>query len=141
VGETVLYKMLYFADFDYYERYQEYLTGMRYRKLAFGPVPLFIESFLQYLMERKDLQRIKCRYQGYVQTRYLPLQSPDRSLLSARELGVIDDVIRRFSDLSAAAISAISHNDQPWILSANGTEIDYKLVRLRQSQNSFERKS
>ena len=27
VGETVLYKLLYFADFNYYELYEEHLTG------------------------------------------------------------------------------------------------------------------
>ena len=39
VGETVLYKLLYFADFNYYELYEEHLTGAKYRKLPFGPVP------------------------------------------------------------------------------------------------------
>lgn len=36
VGETVLYKLLYFSDFNYYELYEEHLTGANYRKLPFG---------------------------------------------------------------------------------------------------------
>ncbi len=39
VGETVLYKLLYFSDFNYYELYEEHLTGAKYRKLPYGPVP------------------------------------------------------------------------------------------------------
>ena len=39
VGETVLYKLLYFSDFNYYELYEAHLTGVKYRKLPFGPVP------------------------------------------------------------------------------------------------------
>src|SRR5690606_8991037 len=39
VGETVLNKLLYFSDFNYYELYEEHLTGARYRKLPYGPVP------------------------------------------------------------------------------------------------------
>ena len=31
VGETVLYKLLYFSDFNYYELYEEHLSGARYR--------------------------------------------------------------------------------------------------------------
>ena len=31
VGETVLYKLLYFSDFNYYELYEEQLTGAFYR--------------------------------------------------------------------------------------------------------------
>ena len=38
VGETVLYKLLYFSDFNYYELYEEHLTGAKYRKLPYGPV-------------------------------------------------------------------------------------------------------
>src|SRR5665811_2454349 len=40
VGETVLYKLLYFSDFNYYELYEEHLSGARYRKLPYGPVPV-----------------------------------------------------------------------------------------------------
>lgn len=139
VGETVLYKMLYFSDFNFYERYQEYLTGMKYRKLPFGPVPLYIEHFINYLVERKDVQRMKCRYQGYMQTRYVPLQSPDLNLLTVQEQVVIKEVIGAFSDMSAAAISAVSHQDQPWILSENGAEIDYELALKRRRPFSAER--
>src|SRR5690606_37225621 len=114
-----------------YERYQEYLTGMKYRKLPFGPVPLFAEHFINYLIERKDVRRMKCRYQGYLQTRYVPLQSPDLKLLNVREQVVIKEVIDALSDMSAAAISALSHQDQPWMLSANGAEIDYALALRR----------
>jgi hypothetical protein len=38
-GETVLYKLLYFSDFNYYEMYEEHLTGAKYRKLPYGVVP------------------------------------------------------------------------------------------------------
>jgi transcriptional regulator with XRE-family HTH domain len=37
VGETVLYKLLYFSDFNNYELYEEHLTGAKYRKLPYGP--------------------------------------------------------------------------------------------------------
>ena len=40
VGKTVLYKILYFTDFDYYELYEEKLTGESYRKLPLGPAPV-----------------------------------------------------------------------------------------------------
>ena len=37
VGQTVLYKILYFCDFDYYEKYEEQLTGARYQRNHYGP--------------------------------------------------------------------------------------------------------
>src|ERR1019366_6308777 len=40
VGETVLYKLLYFIDFDYYEKFEEQLTGSTYIKNHHGPTPV-----------------------------------------------------------------------------------------------------
>ncbi len=44
VGKTVLFKILYFTDFDYYELYEEKLTGEPYRKLPLGPAPVHFEE-------------------------------------------------------------------------------------------------
>ncbi|HAB52611.1 MAG TPA: XRE family transcriptional regulator, partial [Ignavibacteriales bacterium] len=46
VGETVLYKLLYFSDYNYYELYEEHLTGAKYRKLPFGPVPQKLDTII-----------------------------------------------------------------------------------------------
>ena len=51
VGETVLYKLLYFADFNYYERYEEHLTGAMYRKLPYGPVPQKLDSIIKQMID------------------------------------------------------------------------------------------
>ena len=39
VGESVLYKLLYFIDFNYYEKYEEQLIGATYIKNNYGPTP------------------------------------------------------------------------------------------------------
>ena len=36
VGKTVLFKILYFTDFNYYEMFEEKLTGESYRKIPRG---------------------------------------------------------------------------------------------------------
>jgi len=33
VGETMLYKLLYFVDFNYYELFESSLTGEAYRRI------------------------------------------------------------------------------------------------------------
>lgn len=131
VGETVLYKLLYFSDMDYYEKYEEHLTGSQYRKLPFGPVPQKLESILNKMMEEGELHRIKIEYHGYPQTRYLPFQKPDLTKISAAEKEVIDQVIDRFSDWSATKISEYSHNDKPWRATEENEVIDYELVFYR----------
>ncbi len=131
VGETVLYKLLYFSDFNYYELYEEHLTGARYRKLPYGPVPQKLDSILAQMMENGQIQRIKTEYYDKIQTRYIPLAKADLTELRASEKEVIDKVIEQMSDWSAAAISNYSHKDMPWLASKEGEEMNYELAFYR----------
>jgi transcriptional regulator with XRE-family HTH domain len=131
VGETVLYKLLYFSDFNYYELYEEHLTGAKYRKLPFGPVPQKLDTMLGQMIENGQLQRVKTEYHGYAQTRYLPLEKADLTALKASEKDMIDRVIDQMSDWSASAISIYSHKDMPWLATKDGEEINYELAFYR----------
>ncbi len=133
VGLTVLYKLLYFTDFNYYELYEEHLTGATYRKLPYGPVPQNLDTILSQMIENGQLQRIKTVYFDKAQTRYIPLISSDLKLLNGAEKEVIDKVIEQFSDWSAAAISNYSHKDMPWLASKDGEEINYELAFYREA--------
>jgi len=131
VGETVLNKLIYFCDFNYYETYEEHLTGAAYRKLPFGPVPQKSEFLINQMVAKGEIQKIKCEYHGYTQTRLLPLQKPDLTKLKGSETDVIDKVIASMSDWSAVSISYYSDQDMPWLASREGEEINYELAFYR----------
>lgn len=133
VGETVIYKLLYFSDFNYYELYEEHLTGAKYRKLPFGPVPQKLSTIIGEMVESRQLQRMKTQFYDYPQTRYIPLQKADLTTLKASEKEVIDKVLSQMSDWSASAISKYSHRDIPWLATREGEEIDYELVFYREA--------
>jgi transcriptional regulator with XRE-family HTH domain len=136
VGETVLYKLLYFADFNYYELYEEQLTGAQYRKLPYGPVPQKIDTIINEMITEGMLKRIKTEYHGYPQTRYLPLEKVDLTQLKASETEIIDRVIEQMSDWSTAAISNYSHQDLPWEVTDEGKAISYELAFYREAPYS-----
>ena len=133
MGETVLYKLLYFSDFNFYETYEEHLTGAQYRKLPYGPVPQNLDTLITDMMKKGQLQRIKTEYHGFPQTRYIPLKKADLTKMTAAEKDIIDRVIERFSDWSASAISDYSHKDMPWKATEEGDLIDYELAFYRES--------
>jgi len=137
VGETVLYKLLYFSDFNYYELYEEHLTGAKYRKLPYGPVPQKLDTIIGQMIEKGQLQRVKTEYHGYPQTRYLPLEKADLTELRASEKEIIDRVIEQMSDWSAAMLSNYSHGDKPWKASKDGEEINYELAFYRRPPYSI----
>ncbi len=136
VGETVLYKLLYFSDFNYYELYEEHLTGAKYRKLPYGPVPQKLDTIIGQMIDKGQLKRVKTEYHGYPQTRYLPLEKADLTELKASEKDVIDKVIEQMSDWSAAAISNYSHKDLPWEVTDEGQDINYELAFYREAPYS-----
>ncbi len=136
VGETVLNKLLYFSDFNYYEVYEEHLTGATYRKLPYGPVPQNMDSVMDQMVRKEELKRITTEYYGLPQTRYIPLIRSDLTQLKASEKEVIDRVIDQMSDWSGTAISNYSHKDMPWLASKEGKDIDYELVFYREAPYS-----
>lgn len=131
VGETVIYKLLYLADFNFYELFEEHLTGATYRKLQHGPVPLEFKDIINVMVSNEELQVIDGSYCGFKQRRYIPLRKADLSQLSAAEKTVLDNVVERFSDKSATWLSNYSHDDIPWKATAEKEVIDYELVFYR----------
>jgi transcriptional regulator with XRE-family HTH domain len=130
VGEAVLYKLLYFAEFDFYEKYEEQLIGATYIKNHYGPTP---KEFIKIVdeMEGKDLSKVKDKYFQYPQTKYLPLRSPNLTILKAHEIKMIDEVLDNLSDMNASEIRDYSHGDVPWLTTEEGKVIDYESVFYR----------
>lgn len=132
IGETVLNKLLYFCDFNFYELYEEHLTGARYKKLPYGPVPQKLDTIINQMIDKGQLKRIKTEYHDFPQTRFLPLEKADLTELSAAQKTVIDNVIQQMSDWNANKISDYSHKDMPWLATKDGDYISYNLAFYRE---------
>jgi transcriptional regulator with XRE-family HTH domain len=131
IGETVIYKLLYFIDFNYYEKYEEQLIGATYIKNRYGPTPVEFKKIVDRMMKDRELMRVDRDYFKYPQTKYLPLREPDLSTLTANEVKVIDDVLNKLSDMNASQISSYSHNDVPWQAAENRQPMEYESVFYR----------
>jgi len=131
VGLTVLYKLLYFIDFDYYEKYEEQLMGLTYIKNHHGPTPKEFIKVIEEMKEGDEIEEVKSHYFTFEQRKYLPHVTPDLSKLNAQELELIDSVLSRLSDKSATDLSNYSHGDVPWASQEDGEEINYESVFYR----------
>jgi uncharacterized phage-associated protein len=130
IGETVLYKLLYFTDFDFYEKYEEQLIGATYIKNYYGPTPVEFEKIVAEIMD-KEIIKVKSKYYDYPQRKYLPLRKADLSKLRANEIEVIDKVLDKLSDMNAKQISDYSHDDVPWLTTKDNEVIEYESVFYR----------
>ncbi|OGW48047.1 MAG: repressor protein [Nitrospirae bacterium RBG_13_41_22] len=131
IGETVIYKLLYFIDFDFYEKYEEQLIGATYMKNQYGPTPIEFDKIVEQMIKKEEIEKVKSDYFNYPQTKYLPRNKPDLTKFKANEIEVIDDVLNRLSEMNASQISDYSHGDVPWLTTSEGEVIEYESVFYR----------
>jgi len=132
VGEMVLYKLLYFIDFDYYEKTGQSITGLTYVRNHFGPTPTrdFV-SIVEGMKANSELEIVETKYFKNSQKKYLPRISAELNELRASELQHIDETLARLSDKTASELSELSHYDTPWLSAQDGKPIDYRGVFYR----------
>lgn len=136
VGMTVLYKLLYFIDFDYYEKYHTQLMGLTYFKNTYGPAPREFKTVVDTMKRVEEIIEIKSKHYTHEQKKFLPNIKPDLSLLSGQELALIDDVLKRYADKTATELSEMSHRDTPWRLAEDGKDLEYEYAFYRPDEFS-----
>lgn len=136
VGETVLHKLLYFIDFDYYEKFEENLMGATYIKNHHGPTSVELGTILKDMQRNGEIEAVRSKYFNHLQKKYLPVKRADLNILSAREIEHIDAVLARLSDKNAKEIENYSHEDIPWRAAKEGRPLSYESVFYRDERYS-----
>ena len=137
VGEAVVYKLLYFIDFDFYEKFEEQLIGATYIKNHYGPTPVEFKTIVDDMVKNGEVVKVEGKYFNYPQRKYLPIREPDLTKLKdARELRHIDEVIARLGDKNATELSEYSHEDTPWLVAKENQPLDYEAVFYRTPKTS-----
>jgi len=136
VGEAVLYKLLYFIDFDFYEKFEEQLIGATYIKNHYGPTPVEFKIVIDDMIKNDEVAKVEGKYFNYLQRKYLALRRPNLDVLSGREIEHIDDVLARLSDKNAKEMEIYSHEDIPWKTAEDGKPLSYESVFYRDEHYS-----
>ncbi|MCL4324104.1 MAG: Panacea domain-containing protein, partial [Candidatus Thermoplasmatota archaeon] len=106
VGKTLLYKIMYFADFDFYELNEILLTGEKYRSITHGPAPVHFDKAIAALKASGEIREARVGNGPYVQVKYESLKDPDVPELSDEEKAHMDKVVQRLSRMTATGVSA-----------------------------------
>lgn len=132
VGETVLYKLLYFIDMDYYEKHGTSITGLTYIHNTYGPSPVKdFRAVVDDMRAHDELDIIETKFFNNKQKKYLPQTTPKLESLTASEIKHIDEELARLGDKNASELSDLSHKDMPWIATPDKKPIDYQFVMYR----------
>jgi uncharacterized phage-associated protein len=132
-GKKKLAKLLYFADFDLYEKTQKIITGDVYRALPMGPVPAALEEITAEMTKKKllGIKRIE-EHEGYNATEvYKCLVEPDISVFDDEEKKMLDRIVLKYGHLTGKQLEELSHAEAPYIGTELRKEIPYELAFYR----------
>lgn len=132
VGKTVLYKILYFCEFDRYELYHDRLMGIDFVKLPRWPVPASFDNLIHRLEKEQAVISINAHYNWYLQQRYIINQTIDDHIIPTNKKQFINNIIGTIGQMNAKEVSHYSHGDIPRKATKDMECIDITLALHRQ---------
>lgn len=132
-GKKKLAKLLYFADFDFYEKNHKSITGDTYRAFPMGPIPSALEEITSEMAKKKMLGIKQVEENcGYNPTEvYSSLIEPDLSIFNVEEKKMLNRVIIKYGHLTGRQLEELSHAEAPYIGTESRKEIPYELAFYR----------
>ena len=127
VPKTKLAKLLYLADFGWYHENLESMSGMQYRKIAYGPVP---DEYFRIVDElyRKGKLDIEPKDRAIlISPTRTGKREPDDNL-SAKEKRFIAKIAKKWKNKKTQEIVAFTHNQMPYRFCGEGEIIPYELI-------------
>lgn len=132
-GKKKLAKLLYFADFDFYEKYERSITGDIYRAFPMGPLPTSLDDITGELVSKKkmSIQQDEIR-EGYNPAeKYICHVGLEESSLDMDERKMLDRIILKYGHLNGKELEELSHAEAPYIATPLREEIPYELTFYR----------
>lgn len=131
IPKTKLAKLLYLADFAWFYDHTESMSGMQYRKIAYGPVP---DTFFRALDELEEAGKIEIeRKSDKGRDMFLVKESESNrnekiSTLNTDELKLMKKIGTKWKDKKTQDIVNFTHNQLPYVLCRMDEIIPYVLI-------------
>ena len=126
VPKTKLAKLLYLADFTNFFKSLEPMSGVKYRRLDYGPVADIFFSITDDLLESGKINiDILDRGAQMISSR---TKEEDTSELSESELSQIKEICELWKDKPTQEIVNFTHEQKPWKMCRDGEYIPYSLI-------------
>lgn len=132
-GKKKLAKLLYFVDFDFFEKNQKYFTGDKYKALPMGPFPISMETITKEMVKEKTLQIESINeHNGYNPTEvYTCLDDLKSMTFSSEEKNMLDRVIKKYGHLNGKQLEDLTHAEAPYSGTKKNNIIFYELAFYR----------
>lgn len=134
--ERALHSLLYFCDFNYYEKFEDHLSGLQYTKTESGPTAMKLDDYIQLFIEEQIIQRIKISADGKRVMKLIPLAAVDLRELNGAEMDTIHNVVIQFDYWAVDKLKSHALADKPLKVTSNNEVISYELAFYRTPEYS-----
>lgn len=132
-GRKKMYKLLYFLDFDFFEKHEKPITGDIYHKLQMGPAPSYFDAMTEELVSEGLLQITRGRIgPGYNDAFvYKALKEPDLGVFDDEEIKMLKKVVKKYGDKTGTELEKLTHKEAPYLAVDEGEEMPLELAHYR----------
>jgi transcriptional regulator with XRE-family HTH domain len=129
VPKTKLAKLLYLADFSWFYKHLESMSGMSYRKIQYGPVPdsyfraideLFVDGAIEIDSASQDGAFLISETRSSERNELVELNTDEKSL--------IKDISSKWKDKRTQDIVKFTHDQLPYQICEDNEIIPYGLI-------------
>lgn len=109
---TKMNKLLFYTDFLSYRTSGKGMTGLRYKAIQYGPVPVRWDRIYSFYDDiQQEIVQLSDDREGTILVSNL---SPDMEDFSEEELEILESVYERFKNEASKKIPGTSHQEEAW---------------------------
>ena len=140
LGKLKMMKLLYYLDFDFFEKYGRSVTGDQYLRFENGPVPRMAEKILKE-MNGKEIKISKRKVgEGYKDQLHIEAVTGfDMRVFEKKELLMLEEISGKWEKSTGSEMKNASHGEAPWIATKPNEIIDYNLALYRNKYGEMAR--
>lgn len=131
-GKKKLAKLLYYVDFDFFEKNHKSLTGETYKALPMGPFPETMTKIIGSLIkEKKLIFKVEKERADFLPTEIYECAAKPENIFSKAEKEILDRVVRLYGELNGKQLEDLTHAEAPYVATEPKKEIAYELAYYR----------
>lgn len=135
VPKTKLAKLLYLADFTKFFQNLEPMSGVKYRRMEYGPVADVFFSLTDDLYQTGKIDIKPVEKAQIICPRSRETDNFDK--LSDEELDLIKEICSEWKDRRTEEIVNFTHEQKPWAACRDGEFIPYELIIQEDPEHVF----
>lgn len=137
ITKTKLAKLVYLADFAWFYKHLESMSGMQYRKIQYGPVPDSYFRAIDELFEDGQIEIVPTEDGAMLISQTRNGAKTVLSEINKDEEKLIKDISNKWKNKNTKEIVAFTHNQLPYAICLDNEIIPYELITQENPEDVY----